>query len=162
MSIRKLVVIAALLFATTTAKPARAEVGFGVFVGEPTGIDFKLDLARRSALDFLLGVYSHWDNYNTNGAYGHVTYLVQPMVGHGSSVLVPLRLGIGFAVFDDYDRFQDDINVAARVPFEVGLRFRSVPLEIYFEVALKMTFIDENNNHPFVDLDGGVGLRFYL
>ncbi|HEX5059769.1 MAG TPA: hypothetical protein VFV99_10445 [Kofleriaceae bacterium] len=161
MGIRKLLVIASLGFAFA-AKPARAEVGLGIFVGEPTGVDVKLDLARRSALDFVLGVYSHWDHYNTDGAYGHMTYLVQPMVGHGDSVLVPLRLGIGFAVFDDYDRFRDDINVAARVPFEVGLRFRRTPLEIYFEIALKMTFIDENDNHPFVDLDGGIGLRFYL
>ena len=69
----------------------------------------------------------------------------------------------GVAVFDDYGRFNDDLNVAARVPFEVGLRFRRTPLELYFEIALKMTFIDsEPNDHPFVDLDGGIGLRFYL
>ncbi|HEY5947078.1 MAG TPA: hypothetical protein VIV40_16355 [Kofleriaceae bacterium] len=161
MWIRKLVLIATVVFATS-AKPARAEVGFGVFVGEPTGIDFKLDLARRSALDILLGVYSHYDHFNDGSGYGHLTYLVQPLVADGDSVIVPLRVGIGVAVFDDYGRFNDDLNVAARVPFEVGLRFRRTPLELYFEIALKMTFIDENNNHPFVDLDGGVGLRFYL
>ena len=161
MGIRKLVVIAALLFVSAPTA-ARAEVGLGIFVGEPTGLDVKLDLSRRSALDIVLGVYSHYDRFNDDSGYGHLTYLVQPMVAHGDSVVVPLRVGIGVAIFDDYGRWNDDLNVAARVPFEVGLRFRRTPLEIYFEIALKMTFVDEDNDHPFVDLDGGIGLRFYL
>jgi hypothetical protein len=84
------------------------------------------------------------------------------MVAHGDSVLVPLRLGVGVAIFDDRGRFDDDLNLAARVPFEIGLRFRRTPLEIYFEVALKVTFLDEYDDHETVDLDGGIGLRFYL
>ena len=161
MGIKKLVLIAALVFAS--AQPARAEVGFGIFIGEPTGLDVKLDLSRKSALDILVGYYSHWDHYDTDGAYGHLTYLVQPFVAHGDSVIVPLRLGIGIAIFDEYRRFADDINLAARVPFEVGLRFRRTPLELYFEIALKVTFLDgEPHDHRTVDLDGGIGLRFYL
>ncbi len=161
MSTRKLVLVATLLFAFAST-PARAEVGLGVFIGEPTGLDLKLDLARKSALDILIGYYSHWRDYDTDGAYAHATYLVTPIVGHGDSVLVPLRLGIGFAIFDDYGRFDNDLNLAARVPFELGLRFRRTPLELYFEIAFKLTFIDENNNHPTTDLDGGLGIRFYL
>lgn len=163
MSIRKLVLMIAMLVMTSASKPARAEVGIGAFFGEPTGIDFKLDLARRSALDILVGYYSHWRDYGLDGAYGHVTYLVQPMVARGDAVLVPLRLGIGMAIFDQSGRFDDDLNLAARVPFEFGLRFRRTPLEIYFEIALKVTFLDgEPYRHDRVDLDGGVGLRFYL
>jgi hypothetical protein len=161
MLIRKLVLVATLMVAFA-AKPARAEVGFGVFLGEPTGLDVKLDLARRSALDLVFGYYSHYRDYGLDGQYAHLTYLVQPMVAHGDSVLVPLRLGIGVAVFDQSGRFNDDLNVAARVPFELGLRFRRTPLEIYFEIAMKVTFIDDYDNHPTVDLDGGIGLRFYL
>lgn len=162
MGIRKLLVIATLMFAFA-AKPARAEVGFGLFIGEPTGIDFKLDLARRSSLDILVGYYSHWRDYGLDGQYAHVTYLVQPMVAHGESVLVPLRLGIGAAIFDQSGRFNDDINLAVRVPFEIGFRFRRTPLELYFEIALKVTFLDgEPYDHDPVDLDGGLGLRFYL
>lgn len=162
MSIRKLVLVVTLWLASAPA-PARAEVGFGVFFGEPTGIDFKLDLAPRSALDILVGYYSHWRDYGFDGAYGHVTYLVQPMVAHGRSVIVPLRLGIGAAIFDQSGRFNDDLNLAARVPFEVGLRFRRTPLEIYFEIALKVTILDgKPYDHDEVDVDGGLGLRFYL
>ena len=161
MGIKKLVLIATLVFAT--ARPARAEVGVGLFIGEPTGLDVKLDIARRSALDIVLGYYSHWRDYGLDGQYGHLTYLVQPMVAHGDSVLVPLRLGIGVAIFDQNGHFDDDLNMAVRVPFEIGFRFRRTPLEIYLEVALKVTFLDgEPYDHETVDLDGGLGLRFYF
>lgn len=157
---RKLVIATVLLFATA---PARADVGIGAFIGEPTGLDVKLGLSGRSSLDLLLGWYSRWRNTNfDNGAYFHATYLVTPVVGHGRSVLVPLRLGIGAAVFDDSGRFNDDLNLAARFPLQVGLMFRSTPLEIYGEVALKLTVIDEGNDHPTLDLDGGIGIRFYF
>ena len=107
MGIKKLVLIAVLLFAS--AQPARAEVGLGLFVGEPTGLDIKVDLARRSAIDIVVGYYSHWDHYDTDGAYAHVTYLLTPLVGRGRSVLVPLRVGIGFAVYDQAGRFDGRI-----------------------------------------------------
>ena len=161
MWIRKLVIIAALVFAAAP-RTARAEVGVGGFLGEPTGIGVKLDLASRSALDILLGWYSHYDDYCCDGAYGHLTYLVTPLVSHGRSVLVPLRIGIGAAIFDDAGRFDQDLHLAARFPFQIGIRFRRSPVEIYGEIALKFTVIDPGPNHRTVDLDGGIGIRFYF
>ncbi len=157
---RKLVIIAMLAFVSVPTT-ARAEVGIGAFFGEPTGLDVKLDLSHNSALDLLFGWYSHWRDVD-HGAYGHATYLVTPLVSRGRSVLVPLRLGIGVAIFDDDRFYQDDINVAVRIPAELGLRFRRTPLELYFEIALKLTVIDTNRNHDTADLDGGIGLRFYF
>lgn len=161
MWIRKLVIVA--LFVAAPASQARAEVGIGAFIGEPTGLDLKLGLSDRSALDILFGFYSHWNDRDgiDDGTYAHVTYLVTPLVSSGGSVIVPLRLGIGGAVFDDYGRY-DDVNLAARFPLEVALVFRNSPVEIYGEIALKMTVIDGDGNHPFLDLDGGIGIRFYL
>jgi hypothetical protein len=144
-----------------SAAPARAEVGLGVFVGEPTGLDVKLGLTPRSALDLLFGWYSHWGNID-DGAYAHLTYLVQPVVSHGRSVIVPLRLGIGAAIFDDAGHFDNDLHLAARFPLEVALKFRSAPLEIYGEIALKVTIVDPGPDHRTIDLDGGIGIRFYF
>src|SRR5688572_23815159 len=97
---RNLLVAAALVVAAVPA-PARAEVGLGLFVGQPSGFDLKLDLARRSAIDLLLG----WDTVlGGRTAYGHLTYLFQPFVGVGRSVVVPIRIGIGGAVYG----FRDD------------------------------------------------------
>jgi hypothetical protein len=129
---------------------ARADVGLGLFLGEPTGLDLKLDLQRRSALDIVLGFSTFRDG---RADYGHLTYLLTPVIGHGRSVSVPLRLGIGVAVFDT-----NDTNVAVRAPLEIGLMFHSVPLELYGEIALFVPFV----RNVDAELQGGIGLRFYF
>ncbi len=151
---RKLVIVLALLVLPVTA--ARAEgFGIGFFLGEPTGLDLKIDLQQRSALDVVLGITSL---RNRDPLYAHLTYLVTPFVGQGQAVRVPLRLGIGAAM---YGR-GDDINAGVRVPVELGLWFRRTPLEIYGELALLLTLIDDNDNYNRLDLQGGGGLRFYF
>lgn len=154
---RKLVLVLALLAALSLpAMPARAE-GFalGFFLGEPTGLDLKLDLQRRSALDVVLGITSI--RYR-NPLYAHLTYLLTPFMGQGQAVRVPLRIGIGAAVYGN----SGDVNAGVRVPIELGLWFRRTPLEIYGELALLLTLIDANDNYNRLDAQGGVGLRFYF
>ena len=109
---RKLIRNLGALAILAAAAPSHADVGLGVFVGEPLGLDVKIDLQRRSALDLVLGGSTYRDG---RGPYGHLTYLVTPVRGNGSSVLVPLRLGIGVAVFDQGGKFGDDLNIAARI-----------------------------------------------
>ena len=152
---RKLVLLVVML---GLAAPASADVGLGVFVGEPTGLDLKLGLSARGSLDMVFG----WDTYRDNrDHYAHVTYLATLAVGHGESVLVPVRLGIGGAIYDD-GSFDRGTNLAVRAPLQIGLRFRHAPIEIYGEVALKLTFLDDNNNDETVDIDGGIGFRVYF
>lgn len=151
---RSLVLIAVL----AVAVPAHADVGLGVFVGEPTGLDLKIGLSPRGGLDLVFG----WDTFRDNrDHYAHVTYLATLLVGHGDSVNVPLRLGIGGAIYDD-GTFDSGTNLAVRAPLELGLRFRRTPIEIYGEVALKITFFDDHNNRDDVDLDGGIGFRVFF
>ncbi len=142
-----------------TATPARAEVGVGVFLGQPTGLDLKLDLARRSALDIVIG----WEYFDDGrDGYAHLTYLVGLGAARGRSVLIPFRLGIGVAAYGGAGDFGDEVNIAVRAPFEVGIRFRSAPIEIYGEIALKLTLLDENENDDDIDFDGGIGMRIYF
>jgi hypothetical protein len=77
----------------------------------------------------------------------------------GRSVLVPLRFGIGAALFGV---LEEDLNIAGRVPFEIALLFRNAPMEIYGEIALKLTFVSESDDDVVLDSDGGIGLRFYF
>ena len=140
------------------AAPASADVGLGVFVGEPTGLDLKLGLSARGSLDMVFG----WDTYRDNrDHYAHVTYLATLAVARGRSVLVPVRLGIGGAIYDD-GNFDNGTNLAVRAPLQIGLRFRHSPIEIYGEVALKLTFFDDNDNDETVDIDGGIGFRVFF
>jgi hypothetical protein len=136
------------------ATPAHADFGLGLFLGEPTGIDFKIGLGNRSSLDIVLGFDTLRDG---RAGYGHLTYLVTPLVAQGNAVLVPLRLGIGAAVFGP----GNDINIAVRAPFEIGLRLRSTPLEFYGEIALALVFIDRPNDLE-LDVQGGLGFRVYF
>ena len=150
---RKLIIVIVLVLGTASA---RADVGIGFFLGEPTGLDLKVGLAPRSALDILFGVTGYRDGYR-DISYGHVTYLVTPLVGRGQSVLVPLRLGIGGAIYGQ----SDNVAVSVRVPVELALRFRSAPIELYGEFAVSLILI-RLGNEDRLDLQGGGGLRFYF
>ena len=141
------------LLLVLAASPARAEsIGIGLFLGEPTGFDLKVGLGRRTALDIVIGQSSFRDGRTD---YAHLTYLYTPFVGRGSSVLIPLRFGIGVAALGVVD---DNAHIAGRVPFELGFRFRGTPLELYLELTLLMVLDDDTD----VDGDGGVGVRFYF
>jgi hypothetical protein len=149
---RKLV-LAFLILAVPTAAHADG-LGIGLFVGEPLGLDLKIDLQPRSAIDIVLGATSI---NRGRESYGHLTYLYTLLVARGQSVRVPLRLGFGGAV---YGITEDNTGVAARVPFELGLRFRRSPLEIYGEVTFVLQLVGPGDVQP--DVDGGIGLRLYF
>jgi hypothetical protein len=147
---KKLLVI---LFVLGLSSSARAEsIGLGVFLGQPTGLDIKIGLQGRSAIDIVLGA-NRFDEPRVS--YGHVQYLALLGVAHGQSVNVPFRLGVGGAVFA---LTEDNTTLAARVPLQIGLRFRRTPLEIYGEVAFVILFNDGTDT----DIDGGLGLRVYF
>jgi len=137
------------------ATPARADFGIGLFLGDPTGLDLKIGLSNRSALDLLLGFNTFRDG---RSSYGHLTYLVTPVVAHGDSVLVPVRLGIGAALYGN----RNDLDFAIRAPLEIALRLRRTPLEFYGEIALALAFFNDSNNDLRLDVQGGLGFRLFL
>lgn len=158
--LRKLAFVAVLL---GTPAAAHADVALGGFFGDPTGLDLKVGVGNRAAVDILVGYADV--RYFGGAGYGHLTYLLTPLIGRGQSVLVPLRLGIGVGLWDGYhDRFGDTgFDVGVRFPVELGLRFRSVPLEIYGELALVLfAYREYDNNYGTLWGQGGLGLRFYF
>lgn len=147
----KKLVLALVIAGVGFPSTARADVALGLFFGRPSGIDLKLDLQPRSSLDALFG----WTTYERGRTgYGHLTYLYTLAAGRGRSVVIPIRIGIGAAVFGN----SDHLDFGGRVPLEVGFRFRGTPLELYLEGALLLIATHGG------DVDGqfGVGLRFYF
>jgi hypothetical protein len=151
---RKLMIAAIVAMASS----AHADVGVGLFVGEPSVFDLKIDAGYRSAIDIALGWSSFRDDRDQ---YAHLTYLATPIVGHGNAVLVPLRIGIGIAFYGE-GSFDNGVNLAVRAPIELALKFRNAPVEIYGEIAAELTFFDENNNNDWFDVQGGIGFRVYF
>lgn len=137
------------------ATPARADFGLGLFLGDPTGLDLKIGLSNRSAIDVVLGVDTYRDGHSN---YGHLTYLVTPIVAHGDSVLVPIRFGIGAALYGT----RNDLDFAVRAPVELALRLRRTPLEFYGELALALTLFDPNDQNLQLDVQGGLGFRVFF
>lgn len=158
---RKLVLVTVIAVVGMVASPApsHAGVGLGMFLGEPLGLTLKVDLERRTSLELLFGVDDYNEGRGRDG-YGHLTFLAAPWVGRGDSVMVPIRFGIGVAVYDDDggDDWGESIDVAARAPLQVAFQFVGTPLEIYLEIALRLELIDDVHAQP----DGGLGIRFYF
>jgi hypothetical protein len=120
---KKLVLAVVIACVGLPSTNAHADVALGLFIGRPSGLDLKFDLQPRSSLDLLLG----WSTFQSGrSGYGHLTYLFTIAAGRGRSVIIPLRIGIGVAVFGN----SNDVNVGARVPLEIAFRFRSTPLEL--------------------------------
>jgi len=82
-----------------------------------------------------------------------VTYLLTPLVAQGDAVTVPLRVGIGAALFGT----SNNIDFAVRAPSRsaCGCAGR---LEFYGELALELVFIDPVD----LEVQGGLGFRVYL
>ncbi len=153
---RKLILVIVALVAMP--RPSHAGVGIGMFLGEPLGLTLKADLKKRTSLEFLIGV-DDWDKDRGHDGYAHLTFLAAPFVAQGDSVVVPFRLGIGVAVYDEGDQdWGDDIDLAARAPFQVAFQFKGTPLEIYLEIALRLELFHDFHAEP----DGGLGVRFYF
>jgi len=147
------VVFGIVLAARTT--PARADFGIGIFLGDPSGLDLKIGLTNRTGLDLVLGFNTF---RNGRADYGHLTYLVTPLVAHGDAVLVPIRLGIGAALYGG----SNDLDFAVRAPLEIALRLRNAPLEFYGEIAVAFTLFDPNEDSLQADLQGGLGFRVFF
>jgi hypothetical protein len=157
MRARTLVATAVAAAAATTAAPDRAEadVGLGLFLGEPLGLTVLFELKETTALEVLVGA-DDFDGGKGRDGYAHVTFLFTPFATHADSVDIPFRIGIGAAAYHWDD---DDLDLAARVPFQVAFQFHSAPIELYLEISLAVELVDDPGR---LDVGAGVGFRIYL
>jgi hypothetical protein len=159
--------VACLAFSLVLATGARSahargagggSIGIGVVLGQPTAFTLEAYLGGHTALDFDAGFV---DFDNQSDFYFSLDYIVLPVdLARGGSVSVPLYLGVGGAVIALNDP-ASDILVGVRVPFGLQLNFRSAPLQIFFELAIKVLIVDPIDTRR-LDLDGGVGFRIFF
>lgn len=154
-----------------SASDQSGDLGFGLVVGEPTGLTLKKWTTPNQAFDLALS-YSFFSFFELSGDYlWHFTKAIEQLTnGKVSSEFVPYA-GIGGALlFDISDtgrsdggpvfRRGDRSDVAFGVRVPLGLEFlpRQTPLGIFAEIAPGLGLTPTT----FAYLEGGVGARYYF
>ena len=141
---------------------ANKTFGLGIMVGEPIGLTAKYYLSGSTALDFALGEYDRFRDDDDLGV--HVDFLWHPLtLATADPFLVPLYFGLGGRIVGDDDDGPDDdeIDFAVRGPLGVALDFNRVPIDIFFELALIIELINDDDEDD-VELDAALGVRYYF
>jgi hypothetical protein len=137
--------------------PALCSFGLGILVGSPMGISAKLCILPGHAVDLAVGAALIGDG----GPDIHVDYLWQPIVlAERESFSLAIYLGLGARVMQAETHQGDDLHVGARVPLGIAGELAAVRLDIFVETAVLFDFIE--TNHDAVDVDVGLGLRYYF
>lgn len=152
--------VATAFAAPDTAWAGGGPFGLGIILGSPTGLAGKLYLNRQNAIDFAVGeAFVEHD-----GLHIHVDYLWHPvMLANDEAFSLPLYFGIGGRLLDhDHGRNDDDdIHLGPRVPLGILFDFKRVPIDIFLEIALVVDIITDHHDDR-IDLNGGIGLRYYF
>jgi hypothetical protein len=170
-----LALLAALAARPVAAAPSRP-FGLGIQLGAPTGLTAKLYLDRPFALQMGIGVVDDFDD--EDGLHLHLDFVWHPAIlAREAAFTLPFYIGVGARLLQhDYvyriDRtyyVDEDTHLGLRVPLGLLMDFNRVPLDIFLEIALvvDILFIEDrfgpfHERHDRIDLNGGVGIRYYF
>jgi len=150
------------IFAMLLAGPAFAAngpLGLGVILGEPTGFSGKyfLDADRNRAIDMGLA----WSLDDDSGFHIHGDYLLHNYsllrdAFHVTKGKLPLYYGLG-GRFQFREHNHDD-EFGLRIPLGMSYMFADIPIDLFAELAPVVNFVPDTG----LDLEGGVGVRFYF
>lgn len=133
------------------AQDASKDVGIGFIIGEPTGLSLKTWSGGGNAVDLgLAWSFGRYDAINMHADYLWHNYRLFSEVDTGT---FPLYYGIGGRVV-----LGDDSRLGARIPVGLNYLFEDAPIGLFFEVAPIFNVAPSTS----FDVDGGIGVRFYL
>jgi hypothetical protein len=168
---RVLLCLCVLLGATATARAEGRPFGLGVMLGAPTGLTAKWYLGRPFALQFGLGTVPEWRD-DDDGIHISVDAIWHPVVlARDPAFNLPFYLGVGGRVlFEDDDGPGDDdedTHLGVRVPFGLLMDFNRVPIDLYFELAVVVDFLEiedqnDDDDDDLIDLNAVIGIRYYF
>ena len=161
--LRTALLVLLLLPSTASAQGYRAgDVGLGVSLGSPTGIDAKFGLGGKSSIDAWFGLhFLLHDALGIGVEYNADIYSFR--VGNTHDALYVG--GGGMFMFLDHGVFRDhhdhvDVGAGVRVPFGVDFIFTGPPINLFAELAPGFSVVSD---HGFdLVLDIAVGIRFML
>jgi hypothetical protein len=142
---------------------ARAEggpFGLGIILGSPTGLSAKLYLNRNHAVDAAIGGAL----LNESGLHAHADYLWHPFkLTEEEAFVLPFYFGVGGRALLRGDNDQSHFHLGVRVPVGILFDFKTVPLDVFLEIAGIIDIIeDEPNGRKVFDINASVGVRYYF
>ena len=164
---RKLFILAIVLVFSLTAQaqaqsPQGRDFGFGITLGDPTGITGKFWTGGVNAFAISVGS-SYYGNIRLTGDYlWHFNAFNSKVVNLYAGPGLVLGFGHGNEWFykRDDDKFwdrDDDIGVAGRAIFGINVVPRRTPLEFFLEVGVLVGVIPGFGTHG----EAALGVRFY-
>lgn len=149
---KTLMMAAALIVLGSSALKAQQarQLGAGVILGSPTGLTAKYYLTDVHALD--AGVGEIGGDLAVYGDYLWHAWATDPKIQGGK---LGFYLGLGGRM---RDADTDDVLVGVRTVGGALFRFSSTPVEVFAEVAP----VFEVAPDQFVNVDGGVGVRYFF
>lgn len=124
--------------------------GIGAIFGAPTGISLKVFASKTSAFDAGIA----WSFYNNGSISFHFDYLYHIFrlipVDDGK---LPLYFGLGPKF-----NFATEFQLGFRIPVGVDYMFKSVPVDIFVEVAPSLMLVPST----VFQVDGGLGARYFF
>jgi hypothetical protein len=159
--------------------------GLGLILGAPTGLSAKLYLGKPFALQFGLGFVEDGfnDRGDSDGLHIHVEAVWHPAIlANTPSFTLPFYIGVGGRILDDDDDYRcgpggdfvcedDDTYIGVRAPVGLLMDFKTVPLDVFLELAIVIDLIelDDDSDDPDFDeghdrthLHGAIGVRYYF
>jgi hypothetical protein len=138
---------------------AQGRFGFGLVIGEPTGLTWKYRMSHENAIDGVVG-FSPADRFRIHADY---LWSSHPFVDASFSLHYGAGAALGFASStyfpsrDGYFVRTVDLGFAARVPVGIDYAIPRSPVELYFELA-PLVILSPSAG---VGIDAGIGVRVY-
>jgi len=163
---RFIVLISVLIFSfieLSAQGPKGKDFGFGIILGDPTGLSGKYWLSRENAIPFSVG-NSYFGALRITGDYiwhfnSFNSKYVTLYAGPGAVIGIGESGGWIYKKKGDYYwvRKDDEIGFGARGIFGINIIPKNSPLEIFAEIGLMVGVVPAFGSN----VEGAIGFRFY-
>lgn len=138
-----------LLLLSTALLQSQNKLGFGVYLGAPTGITVKYLISKANSVDLLFA----WRFNDAFFAQGHYNFNISELERYKNGVF-NFYVGPGL-FFKASSKNKDSFGVSGNFGVNYFLKER---YEFFFELSPKVGLIPGTD----FDLTGGIGFRFYF
>jgi hypothetical protein len=146
-----IILFLSIIFAAPKAFAQDRGLGLGIMIGEPTGLNAKGWLTKRTAIDAGLA----WSFVHETALHVHVDYLIHSFNVFPDAEQLPLYYGIGGRIKTGEKR---DAQVGLRMVGGIEYMFRTAPIDIFFEIAPILDLTPKTE----LNMNAGIGARFYF